>query len=288
MFRCEKLFTVGVAVYGYLQEANVRTSAVTNLKGGTGKTTVAVNLGAALVRQGKRVLIIDLDGQQNAAEALGLEQGDDALFDIFNGKKTPLASLVEQTKMPNLELIRGSDTLYKVDRVCGGEPGADQVFARAFAGLPDRWDEVIIDLPPNRGLLTYSGLSVAQVALVVVSAQYLPLKQTAKVVSLLERVQETLNPRLSEIRYVVNQVDTRIRSSLEAEATLRKHLGEAVFDTAIRLNCRISESPGHAMPVIQYDSRSNGALDFLALAKEFCGKTRGKTVHKAEGGHATA
>jgi len=266
----------------------VRTTAITNLKGGTGKTTVAVNLAAALVRQGRRALLIDLDAQQNAAESLGLDGNDDSVFRIFAGEKIPLASLVEKTAMPGLDLIRGSEDLYKVDRLCAAEPGADQVFARAFATLPDRWDDVIIDLPPHRGLLTFSGLSVAQVAIVVVSAQYLPLKQTTKVVQLLEKVRDNLNPNLREIRYVVNQVDTRVRSSIEVGETLRKHLGEAVFETAIRLNCRLSEAPSHGQPVVQYDARSNGALDFIALAQEYTPSSRAKFARVGEGAHVSA
>lgn len=266
----------------------MRTTAITNLKGGTGKTTVAVNLASALVNQRRRVLLIDLDAQQNASEALGLDGNDDSVFRIFAGDKIPLASIVEQTLVPGLELIRGSDELYKVDRVCAAEPGSDQLFARAFATLPNRWDDVIIDLPPNRGLLTFSGLSVAQTAIVVVSAQYLPLKQTTKVVQLLEKIRENLNPNLKEIRYLVNQVDMRVRSSIEVGDTLRKHLGEAVFETTIRLNCRVAESPSHGMPVLQYDPRSSGALDFVALAKEFTRTTRTRTSRGGEATYATA
>lgn len=266
----------------------MRTTAITNLKGGTGKTTVAVNLAAALVSQGRRVLLVDLDGQQNAAESLGFDGQDDSLYRVFQGEALPLASLVETTKMPGLDLLRGSDALYKVERTCAGEPGSDQVFARAFAKLPSRWDDVVIDLPPQRGLLAFSGLAVAQVAIVVVAAQYLPLKQTTKVLELLEKIRENLNPNLKEIRYLVNQVDTRIRSSTDVADTLRKHLGEAVFETSIRLNCRLSEAPSHGKPVVEYDARSNGALDFIALAQEFAPSTRFKRARVGEVAHVSA
>lgn len=269
--------------------------AVTNLKGGTGKTTAAVNLSAALVptlraqRKDCRVLLIDLDAQQNAAESLGMESPDEGLFRLFSGEKLALASLVEETGVPGLDIIRGSEALYKVDQVCAGEPGADQLFARAVAQLPERWDYVIVDLPPDRGLLTYSGLSVADTAIVVVSAEYLPLKQTTKVVKMLEKVRENLNPRLREIRYLVNRLDGRTRASQEVAETLRSHLGEAVFDTAIRANSRLSEAPSHGKPVVLFDPRSMGAADFLALAREFVAAPRpARTAEKGGVVHATA
>lgn len=251
----------------------MRLVAVTNQKGGSGKTTTTVNLGAALGETGLRVLVIDLDAQANASSWFGVRDGGRDLLDaIVEGGK--LEELVRETVAPGVDLIPSSSWLVGLERQLAGEVGAETVLKRHLKRLPDRWDVVLLDCPPALGLVTVNALVGAEELLVPVEAHVLALNGLAQLVQTVDKVKERLNPSLRISGIVPCRVDSRTRHAGEVVEDIRKHFGAVVTKTVIRENVRLAEAPAFAQPITLYDTRSSGAKDYRALALEFSSRRK--------------
>jgi chromosome partitioning protein len=250
------------------QVVPMRRVAVANQKGGVGKTTTVVNLGAALAEIGRRVLVIDLDPQANASTWLGSVDAR-ALYDVFeNG--TPLEKAVRPTDIDNLELVPSSSWMTRAERNAATQAGAEMILKQAMDELDqDLWDIVLMDCPPALGLLSYSALAAATEVLVPVQTRVMPLSGLVALTQTIETIRVRLNRRLRLSAVLACQVDLRTSLSREIVEALRDRFGDVVMNTVIRESVRVAEAPGHKEPVGVYAPDSSAAADYRAAALEF-------------------
>ena len=244
-----------------------RTLAVVSQKGGSGKTTAAVNLAAALGERGRRVLVVDLDPQASASSWLGIRDGGRGLFDAFTGNGN-LTDLVNVSDVPNVFVIPASSWLVGLEKALASEVGAETILRRLLERLPKEWDHVFLDCPPSLGVLTVNALAAVPGILVPVAAQYMALQGLAQLLETVEMVKERLNPGLRISGVLACRVDVRTNLSEDVVQELRKKFGPLVFRTVIRENVRTAEAPSFRKPVTLYDTRSAAAEDFRRLAAE--------------------
>jgi chromosome partitioning protein len=250
------------------QVVPMRRVAVANQKGGVGKTTTVVNLGAALAELGRRVLVIDLDPQANASTWLGSVDAR-ALNDVFESG-SPLEKAVRPTQVGNLELVPSSSWMTRAERNASTQAGAEMILRQAVDDLPaDRWDIIMMDCPPALGLLSYSALAAATEVLIPVQTRVMPLAGLVALAQTIETIRVRLNRRLLLSAVLACQVDIRTSLSREIVEALRDRFGEVVMDTVIRESVRVAEAPGHKQPVTIYAPDSSVAADYRAAAHEF-------------------
>jgi chromosome partitioning protein len=246
----------------------MRTIAIANQKGGSGKTTTSVNLAAALGEQQRRVLLLDLDPQHSATAWLGLKNPGKGLYDLFTNQ-TSLADLVQETAAPGVSLAPSSAWLVGVERFLAGEVGAEHLLRRQVAALPGgRWDYLLIDCPPTLGILTVNALAAVHELLVPVEAHVMALAGLAQLLHTVEIVTDRLNPDLKVTGILACRMDARTRHAREVVEQLRERSGSLVYQTVIRENIRLAECPSFAQPITQYDPKSTGAADYRRLAQE--------------------
>lgn len=242
--------------------------AITNQKGGSGKTTTAVNLAAALAENGKRVLVVDLDAQTSASTWLGVQDDEDALLGVLAGQRA-LASAVRSTAFTRVDVVPASGALATAERALASEVGAELMLRHAIASLPrDRWDFILLDCPPTLGLLSVAALAASDEVLVPVEAHVMALAGLASLVQTVERVQHRLSPRLRLTAILACRVDSRKNLCQDVIATLRDRFGHKVLQSVVRENVRLAEAPSFSQPITFYDAKSTGADDYRAVAAE--------------------
>jgi len=252
----------------------MRTIAVMNQKGGSGKTTTAVNLAGALAELKQRVLLIDVDAQASASSWLGITDGGRGLMEVFTNNGN-LVDLVEETGVNGVACIPASSWLVGVERSLAGEVGAELILRQALSSLPaDAWDFVIIDCPPSLGLLSVSALSAVEELLIPIETHVMALAGLAQLLKTVEVVRERLNPVLRVTGILACRVDSRTRHATEVLQQLRDRFGNLVYNTYIRANVRLAEAPSFHQPITQYEPRSAGAEDYRAVAQEVLNSTR--------------
>ncbi|MCB9765874.1 MAG: ParA family protein [Alphaproteobacteria bacterium] len=246
-----------------------RIIAVSNQKGGVGKTTTTINLAAALARAGYQVLLIDLDPQANATSGLGVVKEDltEGVFHALVGEKT-LAELAAPTDIEGLALVPASAALIGAEVELIGSRDREQRLRQAMASLPAGLDFVLLDCPPSLGFLTLNALTAADSVLIPVQAEYLALEGLGQLLRTLSQVRKRLNPRLVREGEVVTLFDRRNRLCHDVAAQLRDVLGEEVFETMIPRNVRLGEAPSYGQCIFTYSATSSGARAYTALAAE--------------------
>ena len=251
---------------------DLKIMAVANQKGGVGKTTTAINLGAALARRDRRVLLVDLDPQGNASTGLGVppENRTVTSYDLLLGEATPQEA-VHETTSPNLLLVPATSDLSAADLELGQRQGRTQLLRGALrqplmAEL--NLDYILIDCPPSLNILTINALVASQSVLVPLQSEFFALEGLSQLMLTIREVRQTANPSLRIEGVALTMVDRRTSLAQQVEADARQNLGTLVFQTVIPRNVRLSEAPSHAQSVLDYDPSSSGAAAYRALAAE--------------------
>jgi chromosome partitioning protein len=249
--------------------------AITNQKGGVGKTTTQVNLSACVAALGKRVLSIDLDPQANASSGLGIQAAPGgSLYDVLSGDREA-ASCVVDTVVPNLRLLPADIRLAAAEVELVNRASREYVLKEAVSPLKDQYDYLFIDCPPSLGLLTINALCAADCALVPIQCEYYALEGVGQLTNTVLRVQRGLNPRLDIEGVVLTMLDGRTNLGLQVVQEVKKHFRNKVYGTTVPRNVRLSEAPSHGLPIHLYDARSMGAEAYRELAKEFLRRNEG-------------
>ncbi len=246
-----------------------RIVALVNQKGGVGKSTTAVNLGAALAVLGRRVLVVDTDPQGNATTGLGVDKAG-LTGDIYHAlmQEAPLESVLVDTEIENLKLVPATINLAGADVELVAALSRETRLRQALAPIAQGFDYVFIDSPPSLGLLTINALTAASECIIPVQAEFYALEGLAQLTSVIWRVRDALNPALHVSGVLVTMFDGRTRLAVEVIRELEKFFPNEIFKTQIPRNIRLSEAPSYGKPVILFDPKSRGAQAYLAVARE--------------------
>jgi chromosome partitioning protein len=245
-----------------------RIVAVANQKGGVGKTTTAVNLATAFAAEGRRVLVIDLDPQANATTGLGVADGSAGTSYELLLAGTPLEDVAIASAISGLSVVPAAADLAGAEIELSARPRREFLLADAIRRRVGTYDDVLIDCPPSLNLLTINALVAADRVLVPLQCEFYALAGLAQLIDTIERVQQSLNPRLELQGIVLTMYDRRNNLCEQVAGDVRRHFGGKVYDTVIPRNVRISEAPSHGLPVLIYDRRCPGAVAYMRLAAE--------------------
>ncbi|MDQ4134394.1 MAG: AAA family ATPase [Actinomycetota bacterium] len=256
-----------------------RTLAIANQKGGVGKTTTAVNLGAALAELGYRVLVVDLDPQGNATTGLGINPRSlsTSVYDVLL-HDTPLEDCIEPTAVRNLFVAPATIDLAGAEIELVPTFSRELKLRRAVDALGGEFDFTLIDCPPSLGLLTVNGLAAAGEILVPIQCEYYALEGLGQLLRNVQLVQTNLNPRLELSTIVLTMYDARTRLADQVSKEVRSHFGARVCRTLVPRTVRLSEAPSFGQPISVFDPMSRGAIAYRELAKEV---SRGRAPQRA-------
>jgi chromosome partitioning protein len=242
--------------------------AIANQKGGVGKTTTAINLGAGLGALERRVLLVDCDPQGNATRGLGARADVPHLYHALSGE-AEVESIIRPSGFPNLDLIPSQRDLVGVEVEFVGEKGWEERLKTLLRQLTGRYDTILLDCPPSLGHLTVSALTAADGVIVPLQCEYFALEGISELISTVQRIQGGLNRQLDIAGILLTMYDDRTNLSRDVADEIRRHFGAKVFETVVPRNIRLAEAPSHGMPIFQYDIKSRGAEAYLALAREY-------------------
>lgn len=256
-----------------------RIIALVNQKGGVGKSTTAVNLGAALAVQGRKVLVVDCDPQGNTTTGFGIEKHGLTL-DVYNVlmQEATIDDVVQRTELETLQLVPATINLAGAEIELVSGLSRETRLRQAIAPVAARFDFVLIDCPPSLGLLTINALTAAEEIIIPVQAEYYALEGLSQLTAVVRRVREALNPTLHVSGVLVTMFDGRTRLAMEVLDELEKFFPEQMFKTQIPRNIRLSEAPSFGKPVILFDVKSRGAQAYLALARELLAPENAQAV----------
>jgi chromosome partitioning protein len=242
--------------------------AIANQKGGVGKTTTAVNVGACIAEAGYGTLVVDVDPQANATVGLGIARTKaPGLYEVLTGEATAVEALTDST-VPGLRVLPAGAGLAGANVELPRMEGFEQRLRECLAPVRDAFEYVVLDCPPSLGPLTVSALVAADKVIVPVQTEYFALEGLAGLLDTLALVQRELNPRLTVAGMLLTMHDSRTRLGRDVEREVRSHFPDLVFDTVIPRNVRVGEAPSYGLPVTHHDPHSAGATAYFELAKE--------------------
>ena len=240
-----------------------------NHKGGVGKTTSAINIGAGLVELGKRVLLIDLDPQANLSLSLGIPRQKSTIYEALRGE----SELVPYTVKENLDVITSTLDLSGAEMELINEAGREYILRELLEVVEEDYDYVIIDCPPSLGLLTLNALTSSTYVYIPLQTEFLALQGLTKIKQIIDKVRFRLNKKLSIGGVIATMYDHRKVLNRDVVETIKKFFGKRVFETYIRDNVALAEAPAQRKDIFAYNKRSSGAKDYLALSKEIIERT---------------
>ena len=241
---------------------------LSNHKGGVGKTTSSINIGAGLNKLGKKVLLIDLDPQANLSQSLGVVDAEKNIYGALRGfyKLTPIKILKGIDLIPSTLELSGAE----IEMI--GEPGREYILKQTIKPIKHKYDFIIIDSPPSLGLLTINSLTASDEVIIPLQAQFLALQGLVKLMEVIKKIQLRLNKDLELGGVFITQYDNRKILNKNVSETIVDHFKDQVFKTKIRDNVALAEAPSKGLDIFRYNSKSYGAHDYLSLSKEIVKK----------------
>lgn len=243
--------------------------AITNQKGGVGKTTTSVNLSACVADAGYRVLVVDVDPQGNTSSGLGVrvKESTPTIYEVMAGE-TPLESALAKTEVETLFVLPADIRLAGAEIELAGMDAREHVLADALSAARERFDYIFIDCPPSLGLITLNALCAADGVLIPIQCEYYALEGVSALMGTIQKVQK-INRKLAIEGVVLTMLDARTNLGVQVAQEVRKVFKGKVYNTVVPRNVRLGEAPSHGLPIHLYDPRSLGAQSYQALAKEF-------------------
>jgi len=245
-----------------------------NQKGGVGKTTSAINIGAYLAEAGKSVLLVDFDAQGNLTSGIGVKSPKPGIYDLLSGT-AGLDQVIKKTDIPNLEVIPASRELSGAAVELIGQKERNFLLKKDLAPVKDKYDYILIDCPPSLGQLTMNGLAAADKMLIPMQCEYFAMEGLKQLLHTAKRIQETLNPSLMVGGIFFTMYDPRTRLANDVIKNVSSIYKDKVLNTIIPRNIRLSEAPSYGMPISLYDPLCPGARAYSALANELIQRDKG-------------
>lgn len=246
--------------------------AVTNQKGGVGKTTSTVNLGASLASLGNRVLLVDIDPQGNATSGVGVDKGamDVCVYNVLV-EDADAATVSVPTEIENLSIIPATIQLAGAEIELVSTMSREVKLKKSLQEVKDNYDYILIDCPPSLGLLTINALTASDSVLIPVQCEYYALEGLSQLLNTVRLVQKHLNKQLLIEGVLLTMLDARTNLGIQVIEEVKKYFQEKVYKTIVPRNVRLGEAPSHGKPITEYDPKSKGAEVYLELAKEVMG-----------------
>lgn len=243
--------------------------AIANQKGGVGKTTTSVNLGAGLAQVGKKVLLVDIDAQGNATTGVGIEKSElnECIYNVLV-EDMDVRVVIQRTKTENLDVLPATIQLAGAEIELVPTISREVRLQRALQPIRDEYDYIIIDCPPSLGLLTINALTAADSVIIPVQCEYYALEGLSQLLNTVRLVQKHLNKNLAIQGVLLTMLDARTNLGLQVIDEVKKYFRDKVYRSIIPRNVRLSEAPSHGKPIMMYDAKSRGAEVYLDLAKE--------------------
>ena len=245
--------------------------AIFNQKGGVGKTTTNINLAACLAMRGKKILVLDIDPQGNTTSGLGIAKKGlkYTSYDLFVGDELNAANTILHTNFQNLDIIPASVDLAGAEIELVRISGREKRLKLALDQVRDNYDYIFIDCPPSLGLLTLNALTAVDSVLIPIQCEFYALEGVSQLVSTVDLVRKSLNPKLRIEGVILSMFDGRTNLSLQVVEEVKRYFGSKLYSTVIPRNVRLAEAPSYGLPITSYDPRSKGAKAYQAFAEEF-------------------
>ena len=260
------------------RQAMAKIIAMTNQKGGVGKTTSAINLGASFAAMKRRILLVDLDPQGNATMGCGVDKRSlsHSAYDLLMDEAT-VAEVVVHVGHSNFDLVPSNADLTGAEVGLMEELGRELRLKNALDPVRDDYDYIIIDCPPALSMLTVNALTAADSVLIPMQCEYYALEGLTALLETVEKIRRILNPKLEVEGLLRTMFDSRNNLSNQVSQQLTRHFGSKVYSTVVPRNVRLAEAPSHGLPALLYDKNSSGALAYLALAGEVLRRDRARS-----------
>lgn len=238
-----------------------------NQKGGVGKTTSAINIGAYLAEEGKKVLLVDFDSQGNMSSGVGVSKDKPTIYELMAGQVSA-RDVIRTTAVDGLDAIPASIDLSGAAIELVDQNEREYFLKKALAPVQNDYDYILIDCPPSLGVLTLNGLAAADAVLIPMQCEYFALEGVSLLLQTVEKVQKSINPNLTIGGIFFTMFDSRTRLAQDVVHQVKTYFNDAVFNTIIPRNVRLSEAPSHGLPICKYDAACLGARAYHSLAKE--------------------